>query len=89
MFRIMLACKGVPARAGATAAHDIAKEFAQRPHHKNVSCEWNGAQLMLQADNDFDENGLALLDEFSDAISACISEPFDGDIEILSVSALA
>jgi hypothetical protein len=86
MFRIVLACKDVPTHAGATAAHEIAKEFMLRPWHQNVSCEWDGSRLILQADNDFDENGLALLDEFSDAISACMSEPFDGEIEVLSIN---
>ena len=56
--------------------------------HENVTCVWNGSQLILQADKDFDSNGLALVDEFSDAISACIKDGFDGDIEVLSVTAL-
>jgi len=43
---------------------------------------------VLKADNDFDPEGLALRDEFSDAISACIEEAFDGDIDIVSVSLL-
>jgi hypothetical protein len=52
-----------------------------------VSCEWNGSELVLQAENDFDKNGLALLDEFSDAIAACIAGGFDGELEIRSVTA--
>jgi hypothetical protein len=51
-------------------------------------CEWDGSQLILRADNDFDESGLALRDEFSDAISACIRDGFDGDIIIVSVAPL-
>lgn len=85
MYRIVLACKGVPTHAGATGAGDISKEFAHRPWHANVTCVWNGSQLILQAENDFDSNGLALVDEFSDAISACIEGGFDGNIEILSI----
>ena len=88
MYRIVLACKGVPSGAGTAGARDIAEEFTHRPRHENVSCVWDGRQLILQADNDFDSNGLALLDEFSDAISACIKEGFDRDIEVLSVTAL-
>jgi hypothetical protein len=88
MYRIVLACKGVPASAGATGAQDIAEEFTHRPWHQNVSCEWDGSQLVLKADNDFDSDGLALLDEFSDAISACIKEGAHGGIEIVSVSSL-
>jgi len=41
---------------------------------------------VLHAENDFDSDGLALMDEFSDAITANISEPLDGDIEVLSIS---
>ena len=87
-YRIVLACNGVPAHAGTVGARDIAEEFTHRPWHKNVTCVWDGSQLILQADNDFDSNGRALVDEFSDAISACIKDGFDGDIEVLSVTAL-
>ncbi len=88
MYRIVLACSGVPAHAGEAAARDITEEFTHRPWHKNVSCKWIGSQLILQADNDFDSSGLALLDEFSDAISACIEDGFDGDVDVVSVSPL-
>jgi hypothetical protein len=88
MYRIVLACKGVPVHVGADGARDITEEFTHRPWHQNVRCEWDGSQLVLQADNDSDSNGLALLDEFSDAISACIDDSFDGDIEIVSVNPL-
>jgi hypothetical protein len=89
MYRIVLACKGVPADVGAVAARDITEEFTHRSWHRNVHCEWDGSRLILQADNDFDSNGLALRDEFSDAISASITEGFDGDIDVVSVSPLA
>jgi hypothetical protein len=88
MYRIVLACKGVPAAVGAAAALDIAEEFIHRPWHQNVRCEWDGTRLILQADNDFDSSGLALLDEFSDAISATITDGFDGGIDVVSVSPL-
>jgi hypothetical protein len=88
MYRIILACNGVPAHAGSVAAQDITEEFTHRPGHKNVSCVWDGSKLILQADNDFDSNGLALLDEFSDAISACIEGGFDGDLSIVSIQDL-
>ena len=88
MYRIVLACKGVPVDVGAVAARDIAEEFTNRPWHQNVHCEWDGSRVILQADNDFDSNGLALLDEFSDAISASITDAFDGGIDVVSVSPL-
>src|SRR6267154_2315228 len=86
MYRIVLACKGVPADVGAVAARDISEEFTHRPWHQNVRREWDGSRLILQADNDFDSNGLALLDEFSDAMSASITDGFDDGIDVVSVS---
>jgi len=37
-------------------------------------------------ENDFDESGFASKDEFSDAISAYVTEGFDGEIRIISIS---
>ena len=88
MYRIVLACNGVPADVGVVAARDITEEFSHRPWHQNVHCDWDGSRLILQADNDSDSNGLALLDEFSDAISASIAGGFDGGIDVVSVSPL-
>ena len=89
MYRIVLACRGVLADVGPTVAHDITEEFTHRPWHKNVRCEWDGSRLVLQADNEFDSNGLALLDEFSDAIAASLKDGFDGGIDVVSVEALS
>lgn len=88
MYRIVLECTGIPAHEGPSGARSITEEFAHRPWHKNVSCEWDGRRLILQADNDFDSNGLALVDEFSDAISACIKNVGDGNINVQSVTVL-
>jgi hypothetical protein len=86
MFKIKLICEGVPASVGQTAALDITDEFAHRPHHTHAVCSWNGSSLLLELENDFDENGLASMDEFSDAIAACIAESFDGNIRVASIS---
>ena len=84
MFRVTLACESVPTSAGQEAASDIQKEFAEhRPHHKNVVCAFTNGELVLTAENDFDPDGLALMDEFSDCISAYIAEPFDGEIRLV------
>jgi hypothetical protein len=85
MYRVVLVCTGVPGDAGEAGARDITEEFAQRPWHQNATCVWDGSQLILQAENDFDENGLALSDEFSDSISAYIGGGFVGDLKILSI----
>ena len=87
MYRAILSCNGVPATAGAAAAADITREFAEhRPWHKNVQCTWDGSRLVLSAENDYDPDGAALADEFSDCISAYITELFDGSIKVESVS---
>jgi hypothetical protein len=86
MYRIVLACYGVPEDAGPEAASDITAEFAEhRPWHRNVQCSWQEKRLLLQADNDLDSAGLALMDEFSDAISAYIAKLFDGEIKVESI----
>jgi hypothetical protein len=86
MFRVTLACKGVPAGAGQRAASDIQREFAEyRQHHKNAVCTFTDGELVLSAENDFDSNGLALMDEFSECISAYVEELFDCDIRVVTV----
>jgi hypothetical protein len=86
MFHIVLEWSGVPEMAGAQAAIDIAEEFRHHPWHQNVTCIWKSPVLRLEADNDYDENGLALMDEFSDAISACVQDAGDGDLRVVSVA---
>ena len=89
MYRIVLACSGVPAAEGPTAAADVTKDFAQhRQWHRNVECKWDGGRLFLIAENDFDSNGMALMDEFSDCLAAYIFGEFDGDITVESVTQL-
>lgn len=87
IYRAVLVCDGVPVAAGSEAAVDIAKEFAeQRKWHANVTCVWDGSRLTLTAENDYDSSGLALLDEFSDCLSAYIVGGFDGDLKIKSIA---
>jgi len=87
MTRILLSCGGVPASAGPTAAADITAEFAKhRPQFTEVLCTWDGSRLLLRAESDWDTNGLALMDEFSDCLSAYIAEPFDGELRIESIT---
>jgi hypothetical protein len=71
MFRIVLTCDGLPKDIGASAASDITEEFSHRPWHRNAECLWDGERLTFRADNEFDANGDALADEFSDAVVAC------------------
>ena len=86
MYKIILSCDGVTKSAGAEGAKNIVEEFQHRPWHKNVTCEWKNTKLILEAENEFDSTGDALIDEFSDVISASITEQFDGNIVIVSIT---
>ena len=86
MFKITLSCGGVPEKEGRAGAADIVEEFSHRPWHQNVKCVWEGGRLLLHAENDYDSDGRALLDEFSDAIAACIVDGVGGEIRVESVS---
>jgi hypothetical protein len=72
MNKTRVSCIGLSHDEGASAPTDILEEFLHRPWHANVQCEWDGTSLWLEAENDFDAKGLALLDEFSDAVVACV-----------------
>jgi hypothetical protein len=86
MFRVTVICKGLPPACGEAAARDIATEFANhRQWHNRVSCNWDGSRLILRSENDFDADGKATLDEFSDSIFAYIAEPGQFSISTESV----
>jgi hypothetical protein len=72
MFKARVSCRGLLEDEGASAPKDILEEFSHRPWHANVRCGWDGAFLWLEAVNDRDGSGSALLDEFSDAVVACV-----------------
>ena len=89
MRRVVAECLGVPPAEGDEAAAEIEQEFLEhRPDHRNVSCTFEHGKLILQADNDFDPDGLALGDEFSDCISAYVRTPFDGNLRFVSSTAI-
>jgi hypothetical protein len=86
MYKVILACKGVSPELGPAAAADISEEFAHRQWHRNVRCEWDQTLLLLHAENDWDADAKALIDEFSDAISACIPGTFGYSIGVVSIA---
>ena len=89
MYTVVLECNNVPAGEGEQAAIDITTEFREhRRWHRNATCTWTGSSLVLEVENDFDDNGLASLDEFSDSIAAYVATLFDGSILIRSVTKL-
>ena len=72
MFEIIVSCRGVSEQAALACLGDLLQEFAERPWQTAVRCRWDNGQILLQARNDYDSTGQALLDEFSDAICACV-----------------
>ncbi|MBW8470907.1 MAG: hypothetical protein K0M67_21765 [Thiobacillus sp.] len=70
---------------GGGASLDILEEFSHRPWHTGAACEWKDGVLRFSAANDFDKNGMALLDEFGDAIHACINYSGNIHLEVESV----
>ncbi|NEU99298.1 hypothetical protein [Bradyrhizobium uaiense] len=86
-FKITLVCCGVDASVGAMAAQDIQNEFNNhRRWHREVHCRYESGTLILCGTNDFDQAGLAFLDEFGDCLSAYLKD--HGAVRVLSVEAV-
>jgi hypothetical protein len=89
MYRLRLICKGVPEAVAGDGALEISCEFAvHRTWWENVTCRWDGTNLVLEADSDFDSDGTALLDEFSDCVAAFVEGQFSYDISVESVTSV-
>jgi hypothetical protein len=85
-YRIKLRCDGIPVDESEAGARCITSDFRMnRTWHQNAVCTWDGRSLHLTVENDFDKNGLATLDEFSDELSACLEDGGYGDLVIVSV----
>ena len=88
LYHAILTCGGLTDSEAANAPPDIVEEFGHRPWHRNVKCRWDGRLLWLEADNDYDADGKALLDEFGDAVIACVNAARTIHFEIVSVEAV-
>ena len=87
MFKIRLACNGLPEAEATAVAPDIASEFREhRTWYTDVKCLWNDGRLLLIAESDVDDDGVALSDEFSDCIFAYVSDWEEFSIEIVDVA---
>jgi hypothetical protein len=89
LYHAILTCGGLTDSEAANAPADIVEEFGHRPWHQNVKCRWDGRLLWLEADNDYDPDGKALLDEFGDAVVACVNAAGTIRFEIVSVDPVA
>ena len=89
MFKITIRAGGISQEAGPTAAADIEKEFRDhRQWREDVTCSFYDGVLTLIAFNDYDCDGLALSDEFSDCLSAYVALgeiSGEGGFEVLAV----
>jgi hypothetical protein len=70
MYRVTVTCERIARTNWPNALADVAEEFASRKWHKIVDCRWEVDFLVLVADNDYDNDGEALADEFSDIVAA-------------------
>jgi len=72
-YRVTVSCQGISSHEASGGISAILEEFYERPWHTEVACRWDGEKILLTAENDYDSNGSAVLDEFCDAVHACIS----------------
>src|SRR3989339_2131777 len=88
LYRITLMCPDVPSDIGDRAAIDITKHFQNQIRYKNVICTWDGSQLVLQGENNYDTEGQELLCDFTDAICTYTKSTFDVEPRVKSVEVL-
>jgi hypothetical protein len=86
MFRVTVKCEGILPTGWPNAVADVAEEFVSRPWQKVIDTLWDGDALVLVADSDYDHDGEALADEFSDTIAAYAPGTPGYRVRILSVS---
>ena len=85
MLRSTVTCTGLTDSETVEAVSDLLSEFAERPWQQDVRCEWREGVLRLSAQSAVDSNGMALLDEFQDAVVAYIKCEGDLHFEVESV----
>ncbi len=70
MFRVTVKCERIPAATWPDAVEDVRTEFKERSWHSVVDVHWSGDTLFLTTVNNYDNDGEALADEFSDTVAA-------------------
>jgi hypothetical protein len=86
MFRIIVSCDGITPEKWPEAMSHVREEFASRHWHRIIDIRWSGQTLLLTAENDYDVNGEALADEFSDTIAAYAPGAPGYSVRIVSVA---
>jgi hypothetical protein len=85
MFRVTVSCEGIAPEKWPQALSDVREEFVSRHWHRIIDVRWSGQTLLLTVENDYDADGEALADEFSDTIAACAPGTPGYSVRILSV----
>lgn len=84
--RITVSCEGIPPEQWPEAVSDIREEFHSRQWHHIVDIRWSGDTLLMTAENDYDLDGAALADEFSDTVAAYALGLHGYSVSIVSVA---
>ena len=85
MFRVSVACEGIPPHGWPDALADVEGEFSKRTWHHIVHCGWEGSALILVVENNYDNDGAAVADEFSDTVAAYAPRTSEYQVRVLSV----
>jgi hypothetical protein len=86
MFRIIVSCDGITPEEWPEAMSDVREEFATRHWHRIIDIRWSGRTLLLTVENDYDADGEALADEFSDTIAAYAPGTPGYSVRVVSVA---
>jgi hypothetical protein len=91
VYRIVLTCDGVPPSCGKEAAQGITYMFADLgEQYMSAKCEWNGSELVLRAESEWDEDGGLTADFFFKSVLACARELApEGGVSIESVEQIS
>jgi hypothetical protein len=85
VFRVRVACEGIPSLAWPDALVDVDSEFSKRTWHHIVRCSWEAGALILVVDNHYDKDGAAVVDEFSATVAAYAPGTPGYRVRVLSV----
>jgi hypothetical protein len=87
MYRVVAVCNGVVPSCAEEAARDITAAFAAYGDlYQSVRCDWNGAELVLRVESDWDEDGELTADYFQKCVFANARELApNGGVSIQSV----
>ena len=87
LLQLTVRCTDIPVDEIPNVARAVETDFRKyRPWHQNVRCQVDGIFLVLRAQNDLDDDGEALCEEFR----SCLKEYAStfGSIEVVAIEPL-